>query len=102
VTCATAGALETQLADAAKAGNVVAVRALLAKKADVNAATVDSSTPLHLAVKAEEPRNRQPADRRRRQREGRDALQDHTAFAGRLQRKRRHYRAAAEGRSGRE
>ena len=51
-TTAGAGALETQLADAAKAGNVVAVRALLAKKADVNAATVDSSTPLHLAVKA--------------------------------------------------
>ena len=52
VTCATAGALETQLADAARTGNVAAVRALLAKKADVNAATPDSSTPLHLAVKA--------------------------------------------------
>jgi len=52
VTCATAGTLENQLADAAKSGNVAAVRALLAKKADVNAATVDSSTALHLAVKA--------------------------------------------------
>src|SRR6185503_1965252 len=51
-TCASAGTLETQLADAAKAGNVATVRALLTKKADVNAATVDSSTPLHLAVKA--------------------------------------------------
>jgi ankyrin repeat protein len=50
--CANGGALESQLADAAKTGNAGVVRSLLAKKADVNAVTADSSTPLHLAVAA--------------------------------------------------
>jgi ankyrin repeat protein len=40
------------LADAAKRGDANAVRALLAKKADVNAAAVDSSTPLIWAVQS--------------------------------------------------
>jgi len=38
------------LVDAAKAGNVAAVRAELQKKADVNAAALDGSTALHWAV----------------------------------------------------
>ena len=40
------------LFDAVRAGNRQAVRALIAKKADVNATQVDGSTPLHLAVDA--------------------------------------------------
>ena len=40
------------LVDAVRAGDRQAVRALLAKKADVNAAQVDGSTALHLAVDA--------------------------------------------------
>src|ERR1700722_15478197 len=41
---------EAQLADAVKHGDVATVKALLAKKADVNAAAADSSTPLDWAV----------------------------------------------------
>jgi ankyrin repeat protein len=41
---------EAQLTDAVKKGDAVAVKALLAKKADVNAAAADSSTPLDWAV----------------------------------------------------
>lgn len=47
-TCAAAP--ELQLADAVKNGDLASVRLLLAKKADVNAAAIDSSTPLHWAV----------------------------------------------------
>jgi len=43
---------EAQLADAVKKADVAAVKALLAKKADVNAAAADSSTPLDWAVDA--------------------------------------------------
>src|SRR5579863_197383 len=41
---------ESQLSDAVKKGDAAAVKALLAKKADVNAAASDSSTPLDWAV----------------------------------------------------
>ena len=41
---------EVQLASAVKNGDAGAVKALLARKADVNAAAADSSTPLHWAV----------------------------------------------------
>src|ERR1700677_4328116 len=41
---------EVQLADAVKNGDAAAVKSLLAKKADVNAAAADSSTPLDWAV----------------------------------------------------
>jgi ankyrin repeat protein len=40
------------LMDAVKKADATAVRALLAKKTDVNAAAADTSTPLHWAVKA--------------------------------------------------
>src|SRR5688572_27041584 len=40
----------TPLVDAAKSGNVAAVRSELQKKADVNAPAVDGSTALHWAV----------------------------------------------------
>jgi ankyrin repeat protein len=43
---------EMQLSDAVKKGDVATVKALLAKKADVNAPAVDSSTPLDWAVDA--------------------------------------------------
>ena len=46
-----AGAL-TPLQQAAKDGNLQAVTDLLAKGADVNAATEDGKTPLHLAAAA--------------------------------------------------
>src|SRR5688500_12111941 len=49
--CATAYAAgPAPLVDAAKAGNVAAVRSELQKKADVNAPAVDGSTALHWAV----------------------------------------------------
>jgi ankyrin repeat protein len=47
-----AAAGDPQLVDAVKNGDVTAVRTLLAKKADVNAAGADTSTPLHWAVQA--------------------------------------------------
>jgi len=45
-------AAETPLIEAVKRGDTAAVKALLAKKADVNAAGVDTSTPLDWAVKS--------------------------------------------------
>jgi len=45
-------ATDPALIDASKRGDSSAVRALLAKKADVNAPAVDTSTALHWAVKA--------------------------------------------------
>ena len=56
VTCAVGTSLRaqtapnTEVADAAMRGDVAAVRALVAKKADVNAAQKDGSTALHWAV----------------------------------------------------
>src|SRR5687767_10159039 len=41
---------QMSLVEAVKAGNMTAARALLAKKADVNAAAADGSTALHWAV----------------------------------------------------
>lgn len=46
----TAAGRETPLIDAAQSGDVAAVRALIQKKADVNAAALDGSTALHFAV----------------------------------------------------
>jgi ankyrin repeat protein len=43
------------LADAVKAGDRAAVRTLIQKKADVNAAEADGTTPLHWAVQADDP-----------------------------------------------
>jgi ankyrin repeat protein len=51
-TAGPAGAGAQTLFDAVRSGNRQAVRALIAKKADVNAALVDGSTALHLAVDA--------------------------------------------------
>src|ERR1700723_2397146 len=51
-TAAPAPTPEMQLTDAVKKGDAAAVKALLAKKADVNAAAADSSTPLDWAVDA--------------------------------------------------
>src|SRR5258708_38594927 len=45
-----AAASRSDVADAAAKGDTVAVRALLAKKADVNAPQVDGATALHWAV----------------------------------------------------
>src|SRR5215208_6156939 len=50
---ATSAAASSELADAAMKGNAAAVRALLAKKADVNAPQVDGTTALHWAVRAD-------------------------------------------------
>ncbi len=47
-----ASAADTALIDAVKRSDAASVRALLAKKVDVNAAAVDSSTPLDWAVKS--------------------------------------------------
>jgi uncharacterized protein len=44
----------SELADAAMRGNKAAVRSLLQKKADVNAAQVDGTTALHWAVRADD------------------------------------------------
>jgi len=41
-----------EVAKAVRAGNAAAVRALLAKKADVNAPEADGTTALHWAVRA--------------------------------------------------
>ena len=43
-------AADSALFDAVRSANTATVRALLAKKADVNAPAADTSTPLHLAV----------------------------------------------------
>src|SRR5271170_4489181 len=45
-----AAGADTRLADAARAGDRTAVRTLLAKKADVNAAQPDGTTPLQWAA----------------------------------------------------
>lgn len=49
--CAAAG---SEVADAAARGDQAAVRALIAKKADVNAAQVDGTTALHWAAQADD------------------------------------------------
>ena len=49
-TITAAGAGEPQLITAVKSGDGAAVRSLLAKKTDVNAAGADTATPLHWAV----------------------------------------------------
>jgi uncharacterized protein len=48
------GAATTDVADAARRGDSAAVRAALAKKADVNAAQIDGSTALHWAVELDD------------------------------------------------
>jgi uncharacterized protein len=48
----TAAAPEPEVIAAAKAGNAAALRALIARKADVNAAEVDGTSALHWAVRA--------------------------------------------------
>ena len=48
---ATAGAADSDVADAAQAGNWVAVRALLEQGADVDAPQIDGTTALHWAVR---------------------------------------------------
>jgi ankyrin repeat protein len=50
LTAMTAGAATTDVADAVKRGDLPAVRALLARKADVNAPQADGATALHWAV----------------------------------------------------
>ena len=58
ILCAVAGlkaaAAETSLVDAIKQGNLDAVRALLTRRADVNAGELDGTTPLHWAVRADD------------------------------------------------
>src|SRR6516164_8908244 len=54
MSAATLSAASSELADAAMNGNKAAVRSLLLKKADVNAAQVDGTTALHLAVRADD------------------------------------------------
>jgi ankyrin repeat protein len=49
-TLATAAPAETALVEAARSGDAATVRALVAKRADVNAPGVDGTTPLHWAV----------------------------------------------------
>jgi ankyrin repeat protein len=49
----TAAASEPALIDAVKTGNVESVRALLARRTDVNAAASDGTTPLHWAAHVE-------------------------------------------------
>ncbi len=51
----TALAADNSLMAAASRGDVTAVRSLIAQRADVNAADVDGTTPLHTAVWAGEP-----------------------------------------------
>ncbi len=51
---AQAGAAASEVADAAMKGNRDAVRAALARKADVNAPQVDGTTALHWAVRADD------------------------------------------------
>src|SRR5947207_15878803 len=50
----TLSAAVSELADAAMKGNKQAVRALLLRKADVNAPQVDGTTALHWAVRADD------------------------------------------------
>ena len=49
-TGALAATLEPQIVSAVRSGDAVAVRALLAKKVDVNATAADSSSALHVAI----------------------------------------------------
>src|SRR5437762_6708336 len=54
LSAATLSAAASELADAAMKGNKQAVRALLLRKADVNAPQVDGTTALHWAVRADD------------------------------------------------
>jgi ankyrin len=54
LSAATAGAASSELADAAMKGNKDAVRALLVRKANVNAPQVDGATALHWAVRSDD------------------------------------------------
>ena len=55
-------ARDVPLVDAVKTGDAAAVRALLQKKADVNATELDGSTALHWAVHKDAARRRRSAD----------------------------------------
>ena len=55
MTGAVSAAADPGLIDAVKRGDTTAVRTLVAKKADVNAAAVDTSTALHWAVYDQNP-----------------------------------------------
>ena len=54
LSAATLSAAASELADAAMKGNKQAVRALLLRKADVNAPQVDGTTALHWAVRVDD------------------------------------------------
>src|SRR5882672_6374405 len=54
LSAAVLGAAVSDLADAAMKGNKAAVRSLLQKKADVNAAQTDGTTALHWAVRLDD------------------------------------------------
>ena len=95
---AQAGAAASEVADAAMKGNRDAVRAALARKADVNAPQIDGTTALHWAVRADDREMadlliRAGAKRQRPQPRRHDA-----DAAGGRQRQRRDDRAAHQGR----
>ncbi len=97
-----AGAGQSGVADAVMSGDRTAVRALLQKKADVNAAQVDGATALHWAVHRDDLEMadlliRAGAQRRRRESPRGDAAGDGVAL-----RERRDGEATARGGRGRE
>src|SRR3989449_4966376 len=54
LSAASVGAAASEIADAAMKGNKAAVRSLVQKKADVNAAQIDGTTALHWAVRLDD------------------------------------------------
>src|SRR5688572_6584422 len=54
LSAASAGAATSEVADAAMRGRLDAVRALVQRKADVNAPQVDGTTALHWAVRQDD------------------------------------------------
>ena len=81
--------MKSEIADAAMRGDVAAVRALLAKKVNVNAPQNDGSTALHWAVQRGNVELVNLLVRVGRQREGGHARRRDAAVAGEPQRRRR-------------
>ena len=86
---------KSDVADAAIRGDIAAVRALLAQKADVNAPQADGATALHWAVYRGDKELADMLLRAGANAEGRQPRGLHAAVAGQRQRRRRDDRRAA-------
>ena len=98
VSSADAAVAPSSVAEAVKRADKAAIRAMLQKRADVNAPEPDGSTALHWAAYTDDTGNRRVADSRGRQRQDDESLRRDAARAGFHERQREDDRGLGEGR----